>query len=208
MNVAFPKKVKVGSITYDIIFPSDFPAAPSYRGFHKAHCGIIEICDTNNYKANWKIFMHELTHAIDFIYCDRFFNEFEIELISNFIISLAIDNRFLFNTKKIPKSVRVFGISYDIVENYSFPELENTAAYVDHQNSTIYLADSKKEGFSDEFTKLQFLYCVVELLPYNIFRSYRENFSEDFPIAQFSNGLIEVFNNFDFEKALKEVFLK
>jgi hypothetical protein len=204
----FPKKLKIGSMTYNIVFPAIFPTKPGYRGMHKGHSGIIEVVDTDNEKLNWKILMHELIHAIDFVFCDRFFNEFETELISNVVISLAIDNKSLFSSNKIPKNVRIFGISYDVVENYEFPESQDTAAYIDHGNNVIYLGDPKAFNMSQDYLKLQFFYCVTEIIPVSIFSNYDEKLSNEFPVSQFSNGLLEVFKDYNFEKALKEVFLK
>lgn len=208
MNVEFPKKLKVGSITYDIVFPAEFPAVSSYRGMHKGHEGTIELIDNGDPRINWKVFMHELVHAIDFVFCDKYFDEFETELISNILISLVLDNDSLFNNNKIPDSIRIFGLHYNIIKDYAFPEIDNTAAIVKPETGDIFLADPKLFNFSDDFMKLQLFYCIVELIPRGIFVQYNEDFVKDFPISQFANGLLEVFREYDFETVLKEVFLK
>jgi hypothetical protein len=206
MKVPFPKRVKVGSLIYDVIHPTDFQAFPDCRGMCKSSEGKIEVSDVGDDRLKWKIFMHELVHAIDYVFCDKFFDEFETELISNAIISLVVDNKFIFKGNKIPKDVRIFGICYNVVNDYSFPELENTAAYVDHHSRTIYLAEATKLHFSKDFVKLQFIYCIIEMLPKSVFINYSDEFSERFPVSQLSNGLTEVFRDYDFESALKEVF--
>jgi hypothetical protein len=211
MKKNLPKKLKIGSMIYDVVFPAIFPASPEHQGMYKNHTGTIEIVETGNYRKNWKILMHEVIHAIDHIYCNGSLNEFETELVSSAVISLAIDNDFpIFKDySSLPQSVRMFSHHYDVVEAYDFPETMSTSSYMDFEKSIIYFADPKVNKFSSHYMKLQLIYNCVKIIPVNIFGvDYQYEAMEDFPVCQFSNGLLETFSNYDFETALRKVYDK
>ena len=129
-NLRLPKKVNVGGVAYKIVYPYDFVDDRSLLGL----CEWLE--DTILLSGNMAgkpidkqtvihTFIHELLHAIDFVY---FGGEFVTEESDNYLIdTLAMgllqvfrDNAIDLNSVTMPEYIRIGGFDFKIIYPYDF----------------------------------------------------------------------------------------
>lgn len=210
-KIRLPKKVKVGSVTYDILFPYIFIDSSGYLGLHEKFYGLIKLVDIwdNKPLENQGIactFIHELFHAIDFVYLSSMFDEFIIDKISKTWMQVLLDNDLRLNDENyIPEKFKLGGFTYSINYPYEFVDADPETVYkLMPNNYTIFL--SGDEQVSTEFLKFGivlainariFIYCLRDYEKYDDILTSRD-------IDSFGNGVFQVFKDCKMESIIKK----
>lgn len=129
--VNLPGKVVVGGQIYNVIYPYIFGDDPEFGGMHFGWELVIKIADTIEGRKvrdeNVKVtFIHELLHAIDFIYFNEVIDSDEgiIEVLSSGLFHIFHDNKIsvMPESFKIPKSIKAYGKNYRVKFPAKFPD--------------------------------------------------------------------------------------
>ena len=121
------KKIKVGGINYEVVYPYPFVEDTSYIGLHQPINSKIFIADEvqgikRKTQMIYRTLMHEIFHAIDRQYCGSVLDEESIDKLTNAWYNI-IRNNDLFS-KKLAKRVNIYGIYYDIMDNHKFSDVD------------------------------------------------------------------------------------
>lgn len=93
-----PEKVKVGPLDYSVeIVPGTFlNGTTAVDGTHNCMDTVIKVANVGNEDYKNTVFMHELLHAIDYVYCGDIFSENQIEQLSKGIYQVIKDHPDMF----------------------------------------------------------------------------------------------------------------
>lgn len=170
-KVKLPKTVKVGYAIYDVEFPYRFYTGHNLAGTHGGPWSTIRVCDLyNDHEASAQralaVFVHELTHAIDFVFLGQSLTEHTIEVFAQAFIQIFRDNNLYLRSSKMPKQVRVGGLVYDVVYPFDFPDAIGfvTASINDGINTFYVGKESDGRAYSEERIKFNLMYSVLRAI--------------------------------------------
>ena len=202
-SIKFPKIVKVGSLQYTVVFPYVFVDQPTYVGLHNGPTAIIRIADTyqESKRGNQVLletYMHELLHAIDFVYgCDSV-DEDTIAVFARAWLQVLQDNNLFLYTQQVPKRVKVGCFTYKV--NYPYSSVENsktTIATTSNSRLDINIDhDDGAENFSLKFIKVVLLHGIMSAISCTYFNNDADegeiNSMTHMKKTSMSNGLYQV----------------
>lgn len=145
--IELPDKVKVGPMIYDIIYPYDFEIKDGTLGLTSTLNGTIKVVSLYNGRECCdqqirEVFLHELIHAIDYVYCGEILEENHVEVLGVAYNQLFADNDLkLSEPYYIPSNIKIAGKTWDIKYPYLFADSPDSISYTDHMACTIYLID-------------------------------------------------------------------
>lgn len=206
-KIKLPKKVKIGYATYNIKFPYTFYNNGNFAGLHEGPWHSIKISNIyNDHEISSQraltIFMHELIHAIDFVYSGQCLSEHEhtVESFASAFIQIFRDNNLYLRSDTIPKSVRVGGVVYNIVYPFDFwdsPDFVNVSC--NHGIHEIYLGkESDNREFSHEYVKFSLIYTIIHamIVVYDIENFASEGNGIDYNLLNpFAGGVYQTFRD-------------
>jgi len=206
--IKFPKTVRIGGIVYDIELKDLDTDITGAEGLCKNPMAKIVVNRNNGDQSLLEIFIHELFHAIDFVYCGFVLEECVIEKFTNAFFQIIRDNVDLFSGD-IPDVVKISGFKYNVLYPVDFENVifdkdsqESSVVYLNNDKQTIALS-SKILGYdlSSDIISINLTYAVVMaiLQRYSI---SEEEFNTELYLAQFSNGIYQVFGDLN----IKEFF--
>jgi len=206
--IKFPKTVRIGGIVYDIELKDLDRNITKTEGLCKNPMAKIVINRNNGDQSLLEIFIHELLHAIDFVYCGDIQNECVTEKFTNAFFQVIRDNVDLFNFD-IPDEVRISGFKYNVLYPTNFEDVifnknsqESSVVYIDDNEQVIALSN-KILGYdlSPDIISTNLIYAVI----LGILERYsisEEEFNTELYLTQFSNGIYQVFGDLN----IKEFF--
>jgi len=114
-KINFPKKIKVAGFEYKIILEDKFNGS-NVDGLHSFTQLIIYIRTTqHNPQYTLSVYMHEVVHAIDIVYCGRKLGENATDQLSKALYSFIVNNpKYNFSNSEIPKTVQIGDMKYTI----------------------------------------------------------------------------------------------
>lgn len=205
-----PSTVKVGGLTYKIQMKDLNRDVARTAGNCKDACGSIVINKNNDFQIVVNTIIHELVHAIDFVYCGCSMSENTVEILSNSIYQVIVDNDDFLNGN-IPDYLNICGFKYKIEFPDDFQDLfceddnEFVLAYCDIENIKIYLSE-KIVGLdlSKDIIVSNLVYAVMNAIidRYNI---KKEDFNSEIYLSQFCFGLQQVFSEINIKKIYNEM---
>ena len=202
MKIKIPEKIRVGGIDYSVIMEETFvDDGMNHWGFHHggdATIRLLTIYDSEP-MADCTILsglFHELCHAIDFVYCLSDLEESTIEKISNSVFTI-LSNDFFIGQKKMPESLTLKGMTFEVINNYEFKSLMKCPTVSLRPNT---LKIHCIEG--GETVKKDLLNCIIGFMLDGLFT--QEEF-EKFPLNSFSSGLYQVLKDTGFNKLVMRV---
>lgn len=155
-RIKLPKKLKIGCVVYKVIYPYIF-TNDNYIGLHWSSRSNILISNKYNekHRGNSKIletFIHEMLHAVDFIYLNTIFNEEEIDNMGIMLTDVLVRNKNLnFDKDSIPKSIMIGPYYFKI--KYPHKDIDNPeATYIIHAESCDIYLSKVDDGFDVNMT--------------------------------------------------------
>ena len=126
-KIKFPKVVKVGGLQYKITFPYKFVDQPTYVGLHNGPSTSIKIADTyqecrRENQVLLETYIHELLHAIDFVYGGDCVDEDTIAVFARAWLQILQDNNLYLYTNRVPKKIKIGCFTYTVNFPYSSSE--------------------------------------------------------------------------------------
>jgi len=199
-KIKFPKTVRVGGLTYTIIFPYVFVDQPTYVGLHNGVSATIRIADTyqeckRENQVLLETYVHELLHAVDFVYnCDSV-DEEAIAVFARTWLQVLQDNELFLYTKKLPKKVKIGCFTY--VVNFPYASIENpktTVATTSNSRLVINIdGNDGAEDFNLEFIKIALLHGIMSAISCICFGNEEETQSvSNMKKVSVSHGLYQV----------------
>jgi hypothetical protein len=194
-----PKKLKVGPMLYDILYPHRFIEDGILCGLHDGPKSVIKISDREDdtdmhVLCLAETLLHEIIHAVDFVFCGQGMEEVFVEKMSEHLLQTILDNDLdFYDNKIIPKKLKVGGYIYSIKYQHIFEDTrESLSSSINKTNLTVYLADSENhKKFSNRFVKLNLFYvmlcCILRL------RSFTAEEVSSINLKTFAAALFEVF---------------
>jgi hypothetical protein len=162
-----PKKVKVGFAEYTVIYPYVFEDDPTFVGYHDGpNCELKISSHTHNVRrADIKIYetlLHEIVHAIDYIYCCCSMNETEVTQLAKGLLHVLRENNLYLNDRnKMPKEVNIGGFTYNVDCPYEVSE-GVVSSIVKHESLSILLAGGYDgRDFNWRILKKNFLTAIL-----------------------------------------------
>lgn len=209
----FPSKLTVGGLIYDISYPHEFEDGQDLLGLHSGTGGWIRIGNRKarsegirNKQAIMEVFVHEVLHAIDFIYCGDVLSEQEIETLTRALFQVLSDNDLCLETNDMPEVVRICGVNFIITDDYKYKDTGDSTSHVDFDTYSIYIGkDLNGMPFSDQFKKITFMYTLVHSMLYMYMSSKAiEVLRDKLQIRSLSNGLYQVLRDNKFEELFEK----
>jgi len=166
-KVKFPKTVKVGGLVYTIMFPHIFIDQPTYVGLHNGFSSAIRIADVyqGHRRENQIIvetYMHELLHAIDFVYCGDSIEEDTIAVYARAWLQILQDNELYLYSDKLPKKVKIGCFIYKV--KYPHSSVESSKSIVSStSNDRLVISIDNSDGsekFHSRFVKVALLHGI------------------------------------------------
>jgi len=199
-----PKKLKIGGMSYDIIYPYDFEEDRSYLGLHQGLNNTIKLGNMNRgiklpNDLILETFIHEIVHGIDFQYCGICFSEEQVELIGKILLTFFSQNEIGLNNDIIPKEVTIFCHRYEVV-NYTFTDTAS-CTQLDQLNLKI-LVDMDNKDYHISALKSG----LFEIILRTLFDMYGIDIKkiEDFSMIPFSCGVYQVFKDNKLEEFIRK----
>lgn len=168
-KLILPKKIKVGGTVYDII-ETNKQTEDENIGYHDGHVSTIMLSrkafgDIRPDSRILETLLHEIFHAIDFVYCRDPMSEDLITSLSYSWFDFLVHNDLMLDSKKLPKKIRCRGFVYDVV----YPACEvtqmdsgNLFSTTNHNALKIFIRKFRKE--SVYYIKAKFLYSIGNLI--------------------------------------------
>ena len=211
-SYGIPETLKVGAVTYKIIFPYTFNEDSSYIGLHEfdtltIKLGIMSPSHQSAMLPKQRIqesLIHEMIHAIETIFCDSLFTEEEVERLSMAWHSILTENDLHIrnNNKCMPKKVKIFSFYYDI-KFVEFNDIEDQSICSSNA-CTIHMADSVRL-MSTQLQKMLLIYmlnCLIDrAFDMRFVDERKEGLNKVFKC--FSSGFYQVLYENDLERVLR-----
>jgi hypothetical protein len=168
-----PKGVVVGGMRYQIIYPYTFQEDTSWVGLHESNTGKIRIsqfCDgiIRPPERVYETLIHELTHAVDYVYCDGILTEDEVTKISGFWLQVFLDNNLYMKMDyKLPNVVRIGGLPYKVLYPYRFREKDNVCSISAHEQLSFRIGKmNPRDGqlYSPDYVKESLIYMIMSVI--------------------------------------------
>lgn len=200
------KTCNIGGVTYEISTESYFPDNQNrHWGFHYGSRSkiILLIKKDQELISNRCLlhnFLHELIHAIDYVFCEKVLTEEIVVKITTILYELFSCNDFFIGLYKYPKILRIYGMKYDILNNYEFNDwaAEYPSTALETFNSQIKIA---KTDDSADVKKAELFEVILEFIFSKYFtKEERESFS----LRNFCFGLIQVLKETEIDKRIRE----
>jgi len=200
-KIKFPKTVKVGGMIYNIIFPYIFIDQPTYLGLHNGVSTAIRIADTyqeckRENQIILEIYIHELLHAIDFVYGLDNIDEPILGVYARALLQVLQDNElYLYNTK-MPKKIKIGCFTYKVNFPYASPEISKTKVATTSNSKLIISIDDNdgSEKFNRKFIKVVLIHGIMSAISCVYFNGEDESQSIiDMKRTSISHGLYQVF---------------
>ena len=185
-----PKKLKIGGFNYDIKLVERFDDAAGKiglcrNGANELYASIYNLEARNSDSKIIQILLHEILHAVDYVYCNnRFTEEGIVDLESIWFTVLAENDLYISYDNKYPESIRVLGQTYNITYDYDFEfnNIEGIGTRVKFPELEIYCSG----GLHKRHKKMQILSCIMQIF---LNEGY---FDDEVPILPFVQGLYQV----------------
>lgn len=212
-----PDTVKVGGIDYTVIYPYEFIDSQDLNGQHSGCEGWIKVDNSRMFSHGIRdeqmvlhTFLHELLHAVDFVYCGTSFSESQIEMLTRAFFQVLVDNRlYLGEYGKMPKKVKVCGVEFTVVSGYKYVDNTDATSHCDFDKMIIYVgAEGRGETFCEQFQKMAFLSSLIHAMLF-MYMSGSEfsSMTESFNSRSFASGIYQTFRDNKIEE-LFEVWIK
>jgi len=205
-----PSEVTVGAMHYRVLYPYNFDDDPEVStGLHEAGENTIKISeyDEGVIRHPHKImetFIHELVHAVDFVYCGYIMSERFVSVFSRGLTGVLLNNTLKLNVqdKKIPKKVKIGGYSYDVLYPHEF---NDTTGFMTSSlsNTLLKMRISAGRDFDPTFIKANLMYCVCVGI-YSVYFYGGNGDDEDVNWKSFSHGLYQVIVDNDIEQLVAD----
>jgi hypothetical protein len=206
--IKLPRKVKVGCIKYDIIYPH------SFYGIHDDLLGLCSSTSSKIFLTNrspsglvndqklTSVFLHEILHAIDYLFLYSALEEKTIDIYANSLFQVFKYNDIeIKNKSHFPEVINVLGFDYDVIMSNDFPGAANHTFYISHDTSNIYLSDTDGEiTFSDTYLKLNLIASILHSIN-SICNLDYDNIETI--TRQLANGVYMVFSENNLEELIK-----
>ncbi len=179
-----PKKVRVGAIDYEVLFPYVFKECDDRSAQHSLTDSKIWVSEVNNdrKRKDQKIkgsFLHELIHAIDNNYLQGELEERQVELLGNCMYALLRTQ----DLEHIPKMIELAGLEYVIEYPHKFKETREYYSFCDNSTCEIFI----NEDISYALARVSLFNQVISVLN----DSYAIELDTD-DIKKLSVGIIDV----------------
>jgi len=209
--IKFPKSIKVGGVTYNIILKDLNRDLTGVSGLCKSPRAMIIIDEKNSDQSLVEIFLHEIIHAIDFVYCGYILKELCVEKFTNALFQLIKNNDDFINGI-IPESVMISGFKYDVVYPYDFDDIfeedniSNLMTTCCDNNDCFILLGDKLLGYdiNKDIQVINFIYSMILAVIYR-HSITEEDFNYELYLTQFANGIYQVFKDINIKKFFNEI---
>ena len=184
--IKLPKKLRVGTVDYEILYPFEFFEETSICGLHEGlssriKIGIEEYGITKSTQRIVETFLHEAFHALSFIWFggELFPDELDEEFtttIAKAWMQVLRDNKLKLAEKKLymPKKVKIGPYIYDVVYPYRFDSTSNmVTCTTDNITNTLRIQnkDSFNAEMSDEYIRANLVYSINSAIDHVYFNS-------------------------------------
>ena len=144
--IELPKTVRIGGFIYDVIYPHVFIEEFDYTGSCSYYAQELKISGVGNSveRSDYSIvstFLHELVHAIDYVYCGNCLEERSVEKLETLLFSIIRSNPLLFS-EDTPKRVDILGNRYEVLYPHVFEDAEGNLSIIDMSRGVIMIKDS------------------------------------------------------------------
>lgn len=204
-KIKIPKKILIGGITYDIKLVKRFKEDLGEPwGFCNNRGALIELLEFYNGirfsdSSILNTLLHELLHAIEYVYCDKVSKEQVIVILTEIIYQLLSDNNFYIGEDKFPKSIKILGTRFKIIKNHDFGLNNiNTSTCVSVNTNLIKIVSKKHTSSIDIITANLLEVCIQ--YEASIFLEDVEKIN----IPGFAAGLYQVLKSTKLDKMIRE----
>ena len=203
-----PSKIKIGGMDYKVLYPYEFEDDSSVStGLHEAGTNLIKISEYEDgiKRHPHKIletFIHEIVHAVDFVYVKYELSEKFVTVFSKGLTGVLLNNNLKLSERgyQLVKKVKIGGYEYKVIYPYKF---RDTGSFLTSDlNNATFIIRIAKEDFDSTYIKANLLYCVsVGIFSTYFFNSVEDEY-EDCEInwKSFSQGLFQVIVDNKLEK--------
>jgi len=200
------KTCNIGGILYEISTESHFPDNQArHWGFHYGTRSKIILLNKNDRGliSNSRLlynFLHELIHAIDYVFCEKVFTEELVVKMTAILYGLFSYNDFFIGDHKFPKLIRINGVKYNVLTNYEF---NDWAAEYPSMSLEVFTSQLKitETDFSADIWKIELFEVMLE----NISGDYlTEEEEESFSLRNFCVGLVQVLKETEIDKLIRK----
>ena len=205
-----PKKIKIGGLTYTIEFPHVFYEDTDYLGLHSydeltIKLGLYHHGIQVNRQILHSTFLHEVTHAIDQVYCARTIdNEPNIDRLANGLYQVILQNNLHLKDKKIPKRLKIGGYDVKVLYPFEFIDFERSAAF---RPTTLHIKIERKDVI--ELAQMDLiggiLMMICENMNIRLGHAGRgeERVLDEFAFSHFQQGLYQVLVDNNIEHVIR-----
>jgi len=205
-KIKIPKKVLIGGVDYTIRFVEKFKEDQmEHWGFCSNRESLIELLefyDGNRFSDAilLKTLLHELLHAIDYVYCNYINTEHIVVTLTEIVYQLLSDNDFYIGEDKFPKFIRIFGIKHKVINNYDFGTYTHSdpSTCVATSMSLIRIVGKEHTSSVDIITSNLFEVCLQSAAN-QIFEDAKE-----INITGLAAGLYQVLKSTKLDKMIRE----
>lgn len=186
-----PDKLKIGGFDYKVILKDRLKDNEKDIGL--CICDSLEILIAR-YNAGYEYspskiiqtLLHEIFHAIDFVYCDEQLEESAVRKLETLWFAVLVDNNLYINSNKFPNSIKILGQTYTIDYLHKYENgMESTLISARIPDLKILIDKNKVH---DDIIKMRLLFCVTGILLSEV--DFKED--EEFSTLAFSQGLYQV----------------
>lgn len=201
-----PKKVRVGGLYYDVIYPYVFSEQRQCIGLHKGLWSEIYVAskDEGFEMSKDKIieaYVHELVHAIDFVYTNCSLRENSVVVIARALIEFFKYNDFNIEDDIIPNRLKIFTNTFNVTSDYKFTEGKATCASLFPQRSLILVESQNLNPYTVKHSVFEC--CFLHLLDVYMIED-KELIENDIFICAFAAGAYQVFKDNKIERLIKD----
>lgn len=171
MRVKMPRKVKVGGMVYDVVFPYVFSEDIKIAALHESRQNTIKVSKLwmGKQRAVSKIhesFLHEIFHAVDVVYCGDVLDHDCIYLLASGLYQVLVDNKLNLGVeRRMPKKVKIGGFYYNIDFPFCSQDMEGVNHISQHEWLEVKLSGYNLDyDFDWRFTKQGLLQAVMNCL--------------------------------------------
>ena len=199
--IKFPKTVKIGPVTFDVIYPYkcvDF----KFRGSMHSGKGYIRVsAESGPYTMSkqkiLEVFLHEVMHSINSIYLGDAFEESDIEQLGKAFFEIIVCNNIRFCDDNIPKKLKIGGFVYDVLFPYEFEDTDTTEVL--HSEPELKIMIMKYNNLV--LNKLNFIFAMLKAISAHYLMS--DKLDMDTLCFATATGVLDVFRDNNIEELIK-----
>lgn len=203
-TLKIPKEVEIGGLLYTIHYPYEFEEGPESNkvdGLQTWPDCTVCIKKQHNNQRLVEILIHELFHAIDYVYTDYVLSDNEPlhDRFSSALYYVFSHNKIITNSK-IPKYVDILGYKYNISDKVCFEDCVKIYASCSNRSKQFIML--AKSAFDVDISlvnrKIELINSILKMIQQILQVSEEER--RIMCVHSLSQGIYQVFRNANIEE--------